>query len=156
MVMPLMPKRTKYRKPHRLTYDGKAKGNLELQFGEYGLQAKEGGYVSARQIEAARVAMTRYMKRGGKVWINIFPHLARTQKPLETRQGKGKGNVNEWVAVVKTGKIMFEVAGVSEEIAREALRLASHKLPCVTKFVKRETEEQPKITEENVVEGGAV
>ena len=138
--MPLMPKRTKYRKPHRLTYDGKAKGNLELQFGEYGLQAKEGGYVSARQIEAARVAMTRYMKRGGKVWINIFPHLARTQKPLETRQGKGKGNVNEWVAVVKTGKIMFEVAGVSEEIAREALRLASHKLSVKTKFVMREGE----------------
>ena len=138
--MPLMPKRTKYRKPHRLTYDGKAKGNLTLQFGDYGLQAKEGGYVSARQIEAARVAMTRYMKRGGKVWINIFPHLARTQKPLETRQGKGKGNVNEWVAVVKTGKIMFEVAGVSEEIAREALRLASHKLSVKTKFVMREGE----------------
>ena len=138
--MPLMPKRTKYRKPHRLTYDGKAKGNLTLQFGEYGLQAKEGGYISARQIEAARVAMTRYMKRGGKVWINIFPHLARTQKPLETRQGKGKGNVNEWVSVVKEGKIMFEVAGVSEEIAREALRLASHKLSVKTKFVMRESE----------------
>ena len=138
--MPLMPKRTKYRKPHRLTYDGKAKGNLTLQFGDFGLQAKEGGYVSARQIEAARIAMTRYMKRGGKVWINIFPHLARTQKPLETRQGKGKGNVNEWVAVVKTGKIMFEVAGVSEEIAREALRLASHKLSVKTKFVMKEGE----------------
>ena len=138
--MPLMPKRTKYRKPHRLTYDGKAKGNLTLQFGEFGLQAKEGGYVSARQIEAARIAMTRYMKRGGKVWINIFPHLARTQKPLETRQGKGKGNVNEWVAVVKEGKIMFEIAGVSEEIAREALRLASHKLSVKTKFVMRESE----------------
>ena len=138
--MPLMPKRTKYRKPHRLTYDGKAKGNLTLQFGEFGLQAKEGGYVSARQIEAARVAMTRYMKRGGKVWINIFPHLARTQKPLETRQGKGKGNVSEWVAVVKEGKIMFEVAGVSEEIAREALRLASHKLSVKTKFVMKESE----------------
>ena len=138
--MPLMPKRTKYRKPHRLTYDGKAKGNLTLQFGDYGLQAKEGGYVSARQIEAARVAMTRYMKRGGKVWINIFPHLARTQKPLETRQGKGKGNVNEWVSVVKEGKIMFEVAGVSEEIAREALRLASHKLSVKTKFVMKESE----------------
>ena len=138
--MPLMPKRTKYRKPHRLTYDGKAKGNLELQFGEYGLQAKEGGYISARQIEAARIAMTRYMKRGGKVWINIFPHLARTKKPLETRQGKGKGNVDEWVAVVKKGKIMFEVADVSEEIAREALRLASHKLSVKTKFVMKESE----------------
>ena len=138
--MPLMPKRTKYRKPHRLTYDGKAKGNLELQFGDYGLQAKEGGYVSARQIEAARIAMTRYMKRGGKVWINIFPHLARTKKPLETRQGKGTGNVDEWVAVVKEDKIMFEIAGVSEEIAREALRLASHKLCVKTKFVMRESE----------------
>ena len=138
--MPLMPKRTKYRKPHRLTYDGKAKGNLELQFGDYGLQAKEGGYVSARQIEAARIAMTRYMKRGGKVWINIFPQLARTQKPLETRQGTGKGSVKEWVAVVKEGKIMFEVGGVSEEIAREALRLASHKLCIKTKFVKKEDE----------------
>ena len=138
--MPLMPKRTKYRKPHRLTYDGKAKGNLELHFGDYGLQAKEGGYVSARQIEAARIAMTRYMKRGGKVWINIFPHLARTKKPLETRQGKGKGNVDELVAVVKKGKIMFEIAGVSEEIAREALRLASHKLSVKTKFVMKESE----------------
>ena len=138
--MPLMPKRTKYRKPHRLTYDGKAKGNLTLQFGDYGLQAKEGGYVSARQIEAARIAMTRYMKRGGKVWINIFPHLARTKKPLETRQGKGKGNVDEWVAVVKAGKIMFEIAGVTEDIAREALRLASHKLSVKTKFVMKESE----------------
>ena len=138
--MPLMPKRTKYRKPHRLTYDGKAKGNLELHFGDYGLQAKEGGYVSAHQIEAARIAMTRYMKRGGKVWINIFPHLARTKKPLETRQGKGKGNVDEWVAVVKKGKIMFEIAGVSEDVAREALRLASHKLSVKTKFVMKESE----------------
>ena len=142
--MPLMPKRTKYRKPHRLTYDGNAKGNLELHFGDYGLQAKEGGYVSARQIEAARIAMTRYMKRGGKVWINIFPHLARTKKPLETRQGKGKGNVDEWVAVVKKGKIMFEIADVSEEVAREALRLASHKLSVKTKFVMRESEVKEK------------
>ena len=134
----LMPKKTKYRKPHRISYDGHAKGNTELHFGEYGLQAKEGAWITARQIEAARIAMTRYMKRGGKVWINIFPHLARTKKPLETRQGKGKGNVEEWVAVVKTGKIMFEVGGVSEEIAREALRLASHKLPVKTKFVKKE------------------
>ncbi len=134
----LIPKRTKYRKPHRISYDGHARGNLELQFGEYGLQAKEGAWISARQIEAARIAMTRYMKRGGKVWINIFPHMARTKKPLEQRQGTGKGNVEEWVAVVKTGKIMFEVGGVSEEIAREALRLASHKLPIKTKFVKRE------------------
>ncbi|MCI9279831.1 MAG: 50S ribosomal protein L16 [Bacilli bacterium] len=134
----LMPKRTKYRKPHRLTYDGHAKGNTELHFGEYGLMAKEGNWISARQIEAARIAMTRYMKRGGKVYINIFPHLAITKKPLETRQGKGKGNVDEWVAVVKEGKIMFEISGVSEEIAREALRLASHKLPVTTKFVSKE------------------
>ena len=136
----LMPKRVKYRKPHRVSYEGHAKGNLTLTNGEYGLMAKEGGYVTAKQIEAARIAMTRYMKRGGKVWINIFPHLARTQKPLETRQGKGKGDVKEWVAVVKEGKIMFEVGGVSEEIAREALRLASHKLCIKTKFVKKEDE----------------
>jgi large subunit ribosomal protein L16 len=134
----LMPKRVKYRKPHRLSYEGHAKGNTKLSFGEYGLVAKEGGYVNARQIEAARIAMTRYMKRGGKVWINIFPQHARTQKPLETRQGKGKGDVKEWVAVVKEGKIMFEVAGVSEEVAREALRLASHKLSVKSKFVKKE------------------
>ena len=136
----LMPKRVKYRKPHRLSYEGKSKGNLTLSFGEYGLAAKEGGYVNAKQIEAARIAMTRYMKRGGKVWINIFPQLGRTQKPLETRQGKGRGDVKEWVAVVKEGKIMFEVGGVSEEIAREALRLASHKLCIKTKFVKKEDE----------------
>ena len=134
----LMPKRTKYRKPHRLTYDGYAKGNTELHFGEYGLQAKEGAWVTARQIEAARIAMTRYMKRGGKVFINIFPHLAITRKPLEQRQGTGKGNVEEWVAVVKQGKIMFEVSGVDEATAREALRLASHKLPVKCKFVKKE------------------
>ena len=135
----LMPKRTKYRKPHRLSYEGKSKGNLELHFGDYGLQAKEGGYISARQIEAARIAMTRYMKRGGKVYINIFPHLARTKQALGVRQGKGKGSVDEWVAVVKEGKIMFEVAGVSEEIAREALRLASHKLSVKTRFVMKES-----------------
>ena len=134
----LMPKRTKYRKPHRLTYDGHAKGNTELHFGEYGLMAKTGNWVSARQIEAARIAMTRYMKRGGKVYRNIFPHLAITKKPLETRQGKGKGNVEEYVAVVKEGKIMFEISGVSEEVAREALRLAAHKLPVKCKFVKKE------------------
>ena len=135
-----MPKRTKYRKSHRLSYEGKAKGNLTLTNGEFGLKAMEGGWISARQIEAARIAMTRYMKRGGKVYINIFPHMPRTRKPLETRQGKGKGNVEEWVAVVKEGKIMFEISDVSEEIAREALRLASHKLPIKTKFVMKESE----------------
>ena len=133
-----MPKRTKYRKSHRVSYDGKAKGNTELHFGEYGLQALEGGWISARQIEAARIAMTRYMKRGGKVFINIFPHMPRTKKPLETRQGKGKGNPEVWVAVVKEGKIMFEIDGVDEATAREALRLASHKLPIKCKFVKKE------------------
>ena len=134
----LIPKRTKYRKPRRLTYDGHAKGNTELHFGEYGLMAKEGAWISARQIEAARIAMTRYMKRGGKVYINIFPHLALTRKPLETRQGTGKGNVEDWVAVVKKGKIMFEVGDIDEASAREALRLASHKLPVTCKFVKKE------------------
>ncbi len=137
----LMPKKTKYRKPHRLTYDGHARGNTTLSFGEYGLQAREGAWITSRQIEAARIAMTRYMKRGGKVWINIFPHLAITRKPLETRQGKGKGNVEDWVAVVKEGKIMFEIGGVEEAVAREALRLASHKLPVKTKFVKKEVKE---------------
>ena len=134
----LMPKRTKYRKSHRISYDGKAKGNLELHYGEFGLQALEGGWISARQIEAARIAMTRFMKRGGRVFINIFPHMPRTKKPLETRQGKGKGSVDEWVAVVKKNKIMFEIADVTEDIAREALRLASHKLSVTTKFVKKE------------------
>ena len=136
--MALIPSRTKYRRVHRLPYEGRAKGNTELHFGTYGLMAMEGAWITTNQIEAARVAMTRYMKRGGKVWINIFPHMPLTKKPLGTRQGKGKGNVEAWVAVVKSGKIMFEVAGVSEEIAREALRLAAHKLPIKTKFVMKE------------------
>ncbi len=134
----LMPKRTKYRKQHRLSYEGKAKGNTKLSYGEYGLMSCEGSYVTAQQIEAARIAMTRFMKRGGQVWINIFPHLPLTQKPLGVRQGKGKGNVEKWVAVVKKGKIMFEVGGVDEATAREALRLASHKLPITTKIVKKD------------------
>ena len=134
----LIPSRVKYRRVHRLPYEGKAKGNTELHFGTYGLMAKEGAWIKANQIEAARVAMTRYMKRGGKVYINIFPHMPITRKPLETRQGKGKGNVEYWVAVVKEGKIMFEISGVSEPVAREALRLASHKLPIQCKFVKKE------------------
>ena len=128
----LIPSRTKYRRVHRLPYEGRSRGNRELHFGDYGLQAKEGAWITANQIEAARIAMTRYMKRGGKVWINIFPHM-----PL--RQGKGKGNVEGWVAVVKEGKIMFEISGVTEEVAREALRLASHKLPVATKFVMKES-----------------
>ena len=134
----LIPSRTKYRRVHRLPYEGHAKGNTELHNGTYGLMACEGAWITSNQIEAARVAMTRYMKRGGKVYINIFPHMPLTKKPLGTRQGKGKGNVEEWVAVVKTGKIMFEVKEVSEDIAREALRLASHKLPIKTKFVMKE------------------
>ena len=134
----LIPSRTKYRRVHRLPYEGKARGNTELKFGDYGLQAKEGAWITNNQIEAARVAMTRYMKRGGKVWTNIFPHLPLTKKPIGTRQGKGKGNVEAWVAVVKEGKIMFEVSGVDEAVAREALRLASHKLPITCRCVKRE------------------
>ena len=138
----LMPKRTKHRKTFRIKYEGRAKGNTKVNFGEYGLMAMEGAWITSQQIEAARIAMTRYMKRGGKVWINIFPSLSLTKKPLETRQGKGKGNPEVWVAVVKEGKIMFEVGEVSEEIAREALRLASHKLPIKTKFVKKESGEK--------------
>ena len=139
----LLPKRTKYRKPHRISYEGKSKGKNKLSFGDYGLVAKEGAYITARQIEAARVAMTREMKKSkrGKIWVNIFPHLARTKKPLEVRMGSGKGNVEEWVAVVKTGKIMFEMADVTEETAREAFRLASHKLPIKTKFIMKESGE---------------
>jgi len=136
--MALIPARVKYRRVHRLPYDGRAKGNRELNFGEYGLMAKEGAWINTNQIEAARVAMTRFMKRGGKVWINIFSHMPRTAKPIGVRQGKGKGAVEEWVAVVKEGKIMFEIGGVDEATAREAFRLASHKLPIKTKFVKKE------------------
>jgi len=137
----LMPKRTKYRKPHRIPYEGKAKGNTELHFGEYGLMAMQGSWIDNHQIESARIAMTRYMKRGGRVYINIFPHLSLTSKPLETRMGKGKGAPDRWVAVVKKGKIMFEVGDVNEEIAREALRLAMHKLPVKCKIVKKEAGE---------------
>ena len=131
----LMPKRTKYRRPHRVSYEGKAKGAKEINFGEYGLQALEGVWLTQNQIEAARIAMTRYMKREGSVWIRIFPHIARTKKPLAVRMGGGKGTPEGYVAVVKRGTIMFEIGGVSEEIAREALRLAAHKLPVKTKFV---------------------
>ena len=134
----LIPSRTKYRRVHRLPYDGRAKGNTKVTQGEYGLMAKEGAWITANQIEAARVAMTRYMKRGGKVWINIFPHMPLTKKSIGTRMGKGKGAVEAWVAVVKEGKILFEIAGVDEATAREALRLASHKLPIKTKFVIKE------------------
>jgi large subunit ribosomal protein L16 len=134
----LMPKRVKYRREHRGKMRGRAKGGTEVSFGEFGLQALESAWITNRQIEAARIAMTRYTKRGGKVWIKIFPHKPYTAKPLEVRMGSGKGAPEGWVAVVKPGKIMFEIAGVSEEVAREALRLASHKLPIKCKIVKRE------------------
>jgi len=134
----LLPKRVKYRRVHRGKMRGQSKGGTEICFGEFGLQATEASWITNRQIEAARVAMTRYMKRGGKVWIQIFPHKPFTKKPLEVRMGSGKGAPEGWVAVVKPGKIMFELAGVSEEVAREALRLAAHKLPIKCKFVKRE------------------
>ena len=133
----LMPNRTKYRRPHRLSYEGNSKAGTELAFGEYGLVAMNGAYVSSNQIEAARVAMTRYMNRGGRVWIKIFPHLARTKKPLEVRMGSGKGSPEGWVAVVQKGRIMFEIADVDEATAREAFRLAANKLPVKCKFIKK-------------------
>jgi large subunit ribosomal protein L16 len=134
----LAPKRIKYRKAHRGRRTGKAQRGAKVSFGEYGLKALEAAWVSSRQIEAARVAITRHVKRGGKVWIRIFPDKPVTQKPAETRMGKGKGNPEFWVAVVKPGRILFEIEGVSEAMAKEAMRLASHKLPCLTRFVVRE------------------
>jgi len=133
----LLPKRVKHRKVQRGSRKGFAKGGTEINFGDYGIKALEAGWITNRQIESARIAMTRYMKRGGKVWINIFPDKPITQKPAETRMGSGKGNPEKWVAVVKPGRVMFELSGVSEEIAREAIRLARHKLPIKTKFVAR-------------------
>lgn len=134
----LQPKKTKWRRMHRLTTDGVAyKGNTVV-FGEYGLKAMNGSRITSRQIESARIAITRHVKRTGKVWIRIFPHLPITKKPLETRMGKGKGSLDHWVAIVKKGRIMFELAGVEEDVAKEAMRLASHKLPVKCKFVKRD------------------
>lgn len=133
----LLPKRTKYRRPHKVKHDGTAKGGTTVAFGEFGLQALTSEWVTNRQIESARIAMTRYMKRWGKVWIRIFPHMAKTKKPLEVRMGSGKGAPEAWVAVVRKGTIMFEVAEVDEATAREALRLAMHKLPVKCKIVKR-------------------
>ena len=137
----LMPKRTKYRRPHRLSYEGRSKGGRSVTYGEYGLVATTGNYVSNRQIEAARVAMTRRMRRGGKVWIKIFPHLAITKKPLEVRMGSGKGAPEGWVAPVAPGRVMFEIAGVDEATAKEAFRLAAHKLPVKCKFVRKGEED---------------
>ena len=133
----LAPKRVLHRKVQRGSMKGQAKGNTKLNFGEYGIQALEAHWITNRQIEACRVAMTRKMRRGGKVWITIFPDKPITKKPAETRMGSGKGNPEEWVAVVKPGRIMFEITGVSDEVAREALRLAQHKLPIKTKIVTR-------------------
>lgn len=134
----LLPKRVKYRRQHRGRMKGDAhKGNF-VAYGEYGLVALEPTWITSRQIEAARIAMTRYIKRGGQVWIKLFPHKPVTKKPADTRMGSGKGSPEFWVAVAKPGKVMFEIAGVPEETAREAMRLASHKLPCKCKFVKRE------------------
>ena len=134
----LMPKRVKHRKQHRGRLTGAAGGGTEVTFGDYGIQALEPGWITARQIEAARIAMTRHIKRGGKVWINVFPHKPVTQKPAETRMGSGKGNPEYWVAVVKPGRVMFELSGVPEPTAREAIRLAMHKLPIKCRFVTRE------------------
>lgn len=133
----LFPKKTKYRRPHKIKYEGKAKRNTKINFGEFGLKSLDGAWITNRQIESARIAVTHYMKRWGKVWIRIFPHMAKTKKPLEVRMGSGKGSPEEWVAVVKTGTIIFEVTGVSEKIAREALRLAMHKLPVRCKIIKK-------------------
>ena len=133
----LMPKRTKYRRPHRVKCEGKAKGGKTVAFGDYGLVALDGAWITSRQIEAARIAINRHMNRGGKVWIRIFPHLAKTKKPLEVRMGSGKGAPEQWVAVVKKGRVMFEVGQIDEATAREALRLASHKLPVRCKIIGR-------------------
>lgn len=138
----LMPKRVKYRRVQRGRMKGKAMRGNKVTYGDYGLQALEPAWIKSNQIEAARVAMTRYCKRFGKVWIKIFPDKPITEKPAETRMGSGKGSPEYWVAVVKPGRVMFEIAGVSEEIAREALRLASHKLPIKSKIVKREEQQE--------------
>ena len=132
-----MPKRTKYRRPHILKYEGHTKGGAEVSFGEWGLQATEGGWISDKQIEAARVCMARYTRRAGQVWIRIFPQLCKTKRPIGLRMGSGKGSPDNWVAVVKEGIVMFEIGGVDEATARKALSLASYKLPVGCKIVER-------------------
>lgn len=134
----LMPKRVKYRRQHRGRRQGKASGGTQISFGQYGLQALEACWMTANQIESARIAINRYIKRGGKIWIRIFPDKPFTKKPAETRMGSGKGAPDGWVAVIKPGRVLFELAGVDEVKAREAMRLASHKLPIAVKFIKRE------------------
>lgn len=136
----LLPKRVKYRRVHRGRMTGKASRGNVVTYGDFGLQATEPAWISSNQIEAARIAMTRYIKRGGQVWIKIFPDKPVTQKPAETRMGSGKGSPEYWVAVVKPGRVMFEIGGVPEDLAREAMRLAAHKLPIKCKFVRKETE----------------
>ena len=133
----LMPKRTKFRRPHRVYFHGKAKGGTELAFGEYGIVATEGCWLTTNQLEAARVAITRKMNRQGQVWIKVFPHLSKTKKPLAVRMGSGKGSPEDWVAVVRKGCVMFEIGGVAEEDMREALRLAAYKLPIKCKIIKK-------------------
>lgn len=133
----LQPKRTKYRRPQRLSYEGLTKGGANIEFGEFGLQALEGAYITNRQIESARIVLASYTRRVGKIWIRIFPHLAKTKKPLEVRMGSGKWAPDSWVAVVKKNRILFEIGGVKEEIAREALRLAAYKLPIKTRVVSK-------------------
>lgn len=136
----LQPKRVKYRRPHGLSYEGKPKGGTKVSFGDYGLMAMEGNYITDHQIESARIVLSRYTDRAGKVWIRIFPHLAMTKKPAEVRMGSGKGSPEGWAAVVKAGTVMFEIGGIDGKIAQEALRLAAYKLPIKCKVVKRETE----------------
>jgi large subunit ribosomal protein L16 len=142
----LMPKKVKHRKQHRGRMEGQAKGGTQVTFGDYGIQALEPGWITARQIEASRIAMTRHIKRGGKVWIRIFPDRPVTQKPAETRMGSGKGNPEFWIAVVKPGRIMFELSGVSEELAKSAMERAIQKLPIKAKFViRREQQEEVEV-----------
>lgn len=138
----LMPKRVKYRKLHKGRMGGKATRGASISFGDFGLQAAECGWITARQIEAARIAMTRHVKRGGKIWIRVFPHKSVTKKPAETRMGKGKGAPEGWVAVVKPGSVLYEMEGVTKEVAKEAFRLAAHKLPIATKFLAREISDE--------------
>ncbi|MCH5143181.1 MAG: 50S ribosomal protein L16 [Clostridiales bacterium] len=145
----LIPKRVKRRRQHRGKIRGRAQKGNTVAYGEYGLVAEEGGRITSNQIEAARIAMTRFIKRGGKVWIDIFPHKPITKHPAESRMGSGKGAVEYWVAIVKPGRVMFEMAGVAEDIAREAMRLASHKLPVKCKFIKKEIVEEGGDANEN-------
>ncbi len=144
----LMPKRVKRRKQHRGRMKGKALRGNKITYGDFAIQALEPAWITANQIEAARIAMTRYIKRGGQVWIKVFPDKPVTQKPAETRMGSGKGSPEYWVAVVKPGRVMFEIAGISEEVAREAMRLAQHKLPIKTKFITRKDQEAQEVGDE--------